>query len=258
MKSPPGRSRSPRRTRGARRRAAPRPASTRPWGSTRRPDPSSPRTARPDAPGTPRGAPPPTIQQEPRALPGLWPSPPLARAAVGTTGARPLLRNRPRRRACATTRRLGKDPWLRQSPGDAGRSVRLRPAAERIAQHPVRPRDAARLLVVGEHAFEDRLIGDLPGRSRPGDLLVFNDTRVIPARLIGRRGDATVEVTFHQPVGDPEAADMPRRPCRRRPARGRCPLAGVRAAGERLRVGDRLTFGPAFGAEVWPRVRGAR
>ena len=72
--------------------------------------------------------------------------------------------------------------------------------AELIAQHPVAPRDAARLLVVGERACEDRLIRDLPAELEPGDLLVFNDTRVIPARLVGRRGAAAVEVTLHQPV----------------------------------------------------------
>ena len=42
---------------------------------------------------------------------------------------------------------------------------------------------------------------DLPALLRPGDLLVFNDTRVIPARLLGRRGAAKIEVTLHQPVG---------------------------------------------------------
>ena len=53
-----------------------------------------------------------------------------------------------------------------------------------IAQHPVAPRDAARLLIVGD-TFEDRGVRDLPALLRPGDVMVFNDTRVIPARLFG-------------------------------------------------------------------------
>jgi S-adenosylmethionine:tRNA ribosyltransferase-isomerase len=57
-----------------------------------------------------------------------------------------------------------------------------------IAAHPKRPRDAARLLVVGAR-LEDRVIRDLPGLLRAGDILVFNDTKVIPARLHGRLAD---------------------------------------------------------------------
>ena len=60
---------------------------------------------------------------------------------------------------------------------------------DRIALRPVAPRDSARLLVVrpGEDVLEDRTILDLPDLLRPGDSLVFNDTKVIPARLGGRR-----------------------------------------------------------------------
>jgi S-adenosylmethionine:tRNA ribosyltransferase-isomerase len=59
---------------------------------------------------------------------------------------------------------------------------------ERIALRPARPRDAARLLVVRPGApFEDRIVRDLPELLRPGDQLVVNDTRVIPASLSGRR-----------------------------------------------------------------------
>src|ERR1043165_2855198 len=82
-------------------------------------------------------------------------------------------------------------------------------APERIALRPARPRDAARLLVVRPpisglpeigaypsasrqqptcvRGLEDRTVRDLPGLLRPGDQLVVNDTRVIPARLSGRR-----------------------------------------------------------------------
>jgi S-adenosylmethionine:tRNA ribosyltransferase-isomerase len=62
--------------------------------------------------------------------------------------------------------------------------------AERIAQRPAEPRDSARLLEVGVDAPVDRIVRDLPSLLRAGDLLVFNDTRVIPARLHGvRPGD---------------------------------------------------------------------
>ena len=56
---------------------------------------------------------------------------------------------------------------------------------ERIALRPVRPRDAARMLVVrgADAPFEDRGVRDLPQLLNPGDVLVFNDTRVIPAQL---------------------------------------------------------------------------
>lgn len=72
---------------------------------------------------------------------------------------------------------------------------------ESIAQAPVRPRDAARLLHVGA-ALEDRVVADLPALLQPGDLLVVNDTRVIPAQLEGRRGEARVGLTLDQPQAD--------------------------------------------------------
>ncbi len=71
----------------------------------------------------------------------------------------------------------------------------------RIALRPVSPRDAARLLVVDGDGFHDRGIRDLPGILRAGDCLVFNDTRVIPAQLNGRRGDATIGATLHKREG---------------------------------------------------------
>jgi len=73
---------------------------------------------------------------------------------------------------------------------------------ERIAQQPCEPRDTARLLFIpGSGAFEDRQIRDLPALLNRGDLLVFNDTKVIPARLIGRRREAAVEVTLCHNLG---------------------------------------------------------
>src|SRR6187401_272226 len=82
---------------------------------------------------------------------------------------------------------------------------------DRIALEPASPRDAARLLVVhpsspsprcsrGEGTtLEDRIVRDLPELLRPGDALVFNDTRVIRAALTGERvrGDNRAQVSFN-------------------------------------------------------------
>lgn len=100
---------------------------------------------------------------------------------------------------------------------------------EQIALRPAEPRDSARLLAVQpDNTFDDRLVRDLPDLLRTGDLLVFNDTRVIPARLTGTRtrGDAVarVEATLHMRTG---------------PDRWR---AFVKP-GKRLKVGDRICFG---------------
>ncbi len=99
-----------------------------------------------------------------------------------------------------------------------------------IATHPVEPRDGARLLVVGT-SLEDRRILDLPLLLRRGDLLVFNDTRVIPARLSGSRGEARFEATLHRDLG------------------GGAWRAFVKGA-KRLTPGDRLAFGEGFAATV--------
>ena len=72
---------------------------------------------------------------------------------------------------------------------------------ERIALRPARPRDAARLLLVpGEGALSDLTVRDLPSLLRAGDVLVFNDTRVIPAQLEGRRGNAKIGATLHKRI----------------------------------------------------------
>ena len=122
---------------------------------------------------------------------------------------------------------------------------------ELIAQHPAEPRDAARLLVVGDPALEDRRVGDLPRLLEPGDLLVLNDTRVIPARLIGRRGAATIEVTLHRPSSPEPDRDLGQV----RPAGAACWRAFARPA-RRLRVGDRLQFGAGLEALVLARGEG--
>jgi len=106
-----------------------------------------------------------------------------------------------------------------------------------IAQRPVTPRDAARLLVVGD-SLEDRRVRELPGLLAPGDILVFNDTRVIPARLFGRRGAAKVEVTLHKPDdGGAGAVRATRWRAFARPAR-------------KLRLDDRVEFDGEFVATV--------
>jgi S-adenosylmethionine:tRNA ribosyltransferase-isomerase len=127
---------------------------------------------------------------------------------------------------------------------------------ELIAQHPIRPRDAAHLLVVKEASLEDRRVADLPALLEPGDLLVFNDTRVIPARLIGRRGAATVEVTLLQPAtdGTVDEADIAR--IGEVPPEGAALWQAFARPARRLRVGERLQFGPDLAADVRTRGEG--
>ena len=108
---------------------------------------------------------------------------------------------------------------------------------ELIAQRPVSPRDSARLLAVGE-TLADHRVSDLPALLRPGDLLVFNDTKVLPARLRGRRGAAKVEVTLHKSAPWDSASELP--------ALWR---AFARPA-KRLRPGDAIDFGEALRATV--------
>jgi S-adenosylmethionine:tRNA ribosyltransferase-isomerase len=73
---------------------------------------------------------------------------------------------------------------------------------ERIALRPIHPRDAARLLVIRPGAaFEDRAVRELPDLLTPGDRLVLNDTKVIPARLNGRvlkGSEPKIEATLHR------------------------------------------------------------
>ncbi len=107
---------------------------------------------------------------------------------------------------------------------------------ERIALRPASPRDAARLLVVpSDGEFADRRVADLPSLLRPGDAIVVNDTRVVPARLRGLRSrggeSARIEVTLHRRTG---------------PDRWR---AFARPA-KRLAVGDRIRFGETSESSV--------
>jgi S-adenosylmethionine:tRNA ribosyltransferase-isomerase len=100
---------------------------------------------------------------------------------------------------------------------------------ERIALRPAQPRDAARLLRVAGRAISDHGVSDLPALLRPGDLLVFNDTRVIPAQLEGRRGAARIGATLHKREG---------------PRAWRAFLRN----GRRVREGDAIDFGDGVSA----------
>ena len=71
-----------------------------------------------------------------------------------------------------------------------------------IATSPAEPREAARLLDISCDNLIDRQVGDFPSLLRAGDVLVVNDTEVIPARLNGKRGEASISVTLHKRVSD--------------------------------------------------------
>ena len=102
---------------------------------------------------------------------------------------------------------------------------------DRIALRPAEPRDAARMLVVrpGE-PLQDLTVRDLPELLQPGDALVFNDTRVIPARLDGVRvrdgSSIHVEATLHKRLSPSH-------------------WTAFMKPGKRLQPGDRLLFGSA-------------
>jgi len=105
---------------------------------------------------------------------------------------------------------------------------------ERIALRPARPRDSARLLVAQGAQLSDSHVLDLPRQLRAGDVLVFNDTKVIPAQLEGQRGDARIGATLHKREGP------------------RSWWAFVRNA-RRVRSGDRIDFGEGVAASAIER-----
>jgi S-adenosylmethionine:tRNA ribosyltransferase-isomerase len=102
---------------------------------------------------------------------------------------------------------------------------------DRIALRPARPRDSARLLAVRGCEISDHEVLDLPQLLRPGDVLVFNDTKVIPAQLEGHRGQASIGATLHKREG---------------PREWRAFLRNAR----RARVGDTIDFGEDVSASV--------
>ncbi len=121
---------------------------------------------------------------------------------------------------------------------------------ELIALRPARPRSSARLLHCAGGALHDRRVTDLPSILRPGDRLILNDTRVIPARLTGLRrratgdsapgaGEARIEATLleAQPGGDWDALVKPLR---------------------KLRVGEAVRFSDRLSATLVARGEGGR
>ena len=105
---------------------------------------------------------------------------------------------------------------------------------DRIALRPARPRDSARLLLVEGDALADRIVRELPQLLQPGVVLVFNDTKVIPAQLEGRRGEARIGATLHKREGP------------------RSWWAFVRNA-KRLRTGETVDFGEGVTAVAGER-----
>jgi S-adenosylmethionine:tRNA ribosyltransferase-isomerase len=103
--------------------------------------------------------------------------------------------------------------------------------SELIALRPARPRDSARLLLVEGDRIADRQVMDLPSLLRPNDVLIFNDTKVIPAQLEGKRGEAAIGATLHKREGPREWQ------------------AFLRNA-KRARVGDTIDFGAQVMASV--------
>ena len=111
---------------------------------------------------------------------------------------------------------------------------------ERIALRPASPRDSARLLVLDGDETRDLSVTDLPGQLRAGDLLVFNDTRVIPAQLEGRRGPLEIDGVQSTP-GAKIGATLHKR---EGPRRWRAFIRNAR----RLREGDSVDFGAGVSA----------
>lgn len=103
---------------------------------------------------------------------------------------------------------------------------------ELIAQAPLAERDAARLLVVGP-SLDDRCIRDLPGLLEPGDLLVMNETRVLPTRFLARRarGGSALQVTLVEDLGQDR-------------------WSAFAKPGRRLAPGDRVMLASGLVAEV--------
>lgn len=107
---------------------------------------------------------------------------------------------------------------------------------ERIAVGPARPRDSARLLRVGV-GLTDYIVRDLPGLLQPGDLLVVNDTKVIPAQLTAMRGAARIGITLDRRLDDGSWRVLLRN-------------------AKRVHKGDVLIIDPEFSAEVLEVLEG--
>lgn len=105
-----------------------------------------------------------------------------------------------------------------------------------IATRPAVPRDSSRMLYVPETGnLQDLSVRDIPAQLRAGDVMVFNDTKVIPARLLGRRGEMKVECLLHKALGGAEWL------CFAKPAK-------------RLKAGQVIDFADDFAAEILGRT----
>ena len=100
-----------------------------------------------------------------------------------------------------------------------------------IANEPMTPREAAKLLHITNDGLEDKHIADLPDLLSPDDVLVFNDTKVIPARIYGKRGEANIEATLLKQL------DL---------STWKCLIKNAR----RLKIGDEIIFSDDFTAKV--------
>ncbi|MEK6746633.1 MAG: tRNA preQ1(34) S-adenosylmethionine ribosyltransferase-isomerase QueA [Pseudomonadota bacterium] len=135
-----------------------------------------------------------------------------------------------------------------------------------IATAPANPRDSSRMLVIGDN-LQDKNIADIIGFLRAGDVMVFNDTKVIPARLFGLRGNAKIEVLLHKsisllplPLGEggvraktqEQIALTPQHVCcaSSQRERGLQLWQCFAKPAKKLRVADMLTFADDFCAEV--------
>jgi S-adenosylmethionine:tRNA ribosyltransferase-isomerase len=127
---------------------------------------------------------------------------------------------------------------------------------DRIATHPVEPRDACKLLQVSKFFF-DFEFHQLPDLLNAGDILVLNDSKVIPARLFAKKGDVNIELLLHKPSlrAEGEAihtkADMD---CRvaasAAPRNDETIWLAFAKPGKKVKIGDTLTIADDFKAEV--------
>lgn len=102
---------------------------------------------------------------------------------------------------------------------------------DRIALRPVEPKDYSRMMVIKDGAIEDRRMIDLPDFLQPNDVIVFNDTKVIPAQLYGECRGFDVECNLHKRLGPVEWVAFAKKV-------------------KRMRVGDKITFGDRLDAIV--------
>jgi S-adenosylmethionine:tRNA ribosyltransferase-isomerase len=103
--------------------------------------------------------------------------------------------------------------------------------AELIAAEPALPRPSARMLDMRGAGFIDRIVADLPHCLKAGDVLVVNNTRVLPARLIGRRGEAKIDVTLHRRIDG-------------------AIWHGFAKPAKKLKLGDKVVFSGRLHAEI--------